>query len=147
MKSALAFVLASTLAGAAFAQSPAAPAAAGTPSPTPQADATFDAMDRNRDGNLTREEFRAGWVALNRAAAVRQRLRGQFDSVDTNKDGGIDANEYRNLVLVRDLGANAPAFGGFDADRDGKLGFDEYLELVQRLAPRDGGNAAPRNNR
>ncbi|KFN50079.1 EF-hand domain-containing protein [Arenimonas composti] len=133
---ALTFLAASLalVAGSVGAQAPAAPAA---PSPTPQADAAFARMDANRDGTLSRDEFRAGWVAMTRTLAARQRLRQQFDTVDANRDGGIDATEYRNLLLIREAGAAAPALAEFDADRDGKLSFGEYIEVVRKLAPRN----------
>lgn len=141
MKTVSALIIATALvAGTAAAQAP-APAAPAAPSQTPQADAAFASMDADRNGTLTREEFRAGWVALMRAQAVRATLRRQFDAVDANDDGAIDAGEYRNLQLVRQAGAQAPALAQFDANRDGKLDFAEYLELVKQLAPRFGAAA------
>lgn len=104
----------------------------------PPADAMFRAWDSNKDGSLSKEEFRAGWAGLRQRAAANAeaRLRVQFDRADANDDQGIDANEYRSLLLVRRAGDAAPPLARFDASKDGKLQFEEYLVLVQELAPR-----------
>ena len=54
--------------------------------------------------------------------------------MDANDNGGIDADEYGELVLVRRAGAKAPAMATFDANADGRIQFDEYLQLVRRMA-------------
>ena len=105
----------------------------------PPADAIFSAWDANKDGALSKEEFRTGWAGLRQRAAVA-RLRTQFDRTDANDDQAIDATEYRALVLVRRAGASAPPLSRYDASKDGKLQFDEYVAMVQDLAPR---TAAP----
>ena len=107
----------------------AAPAPAADP-----ADAMFASLDADRDGTLSRAEFRAGHAALQRAIAAEARLREQFRSVDRDRSGGLEANEYAQLILVQRAGAAAPAFATFDADGDAKLGFGEYLVAVRRLA-------------
>jgi hypothetical protein len=115
----------------------AALAAAPAPAPTPRADpvdAVFAALDSDRDGTLSRAEFRAGHAALQKAIATEVRLRDQFRAVDRDRSGAIEAAEYSKLVLVRRAGASAPAFAAFDADGDAKLGFGEYLVAVRRLA-------------
>ncbi|MDY0023190.1 hypothetical protein, partial [Arenimonas caeni] len=68
------------------------------------------------------------------------RLRTQFDRADANKDQAIDEKEYQGLVLVRRAGANARPLSRYDANKDGKLQFEEYLVMVQDMAPR---TAAP----
>ena len=70
---------------------------------------------------------------------MQARLRHQFTTVDANKNGAIDPAEYGNLLLVKNAGAKAPQMSVFDANRDGKLGFGEYVKLVQALAPQDAG--------
>ena len=110
----------------------------------PPADAMFRAWDSNKDGSLSKEEFRAGWAGLRQraAAGAEARLRMQFDRADANDDQGIDANEYKTLLLVRRAGDAAPPLSRFDASKDGKLQFDEYLVLVQELAARTTAPAA-----
>ena len=63
-------------------------------------------------------------------------------AVDTNNNGAIDPGEYGSLVLVKQAGKNAPQMSTFDGNRDGKLGFGEYVKLVQALAPKEPAKAA-----
>ena len=126
----------------AWAQQGAKPAAAqARPAADPAAEA-FKAWDKDRNGNLSLPEFRTGWQQVQRAAEVQARLRNQFGTVDVNKNNAIDPAEYGNLVLVKQAGKNAPLMSVFDANRDGKLGFGEYVKLVQALAPEAGKGAA-----
>ena len=136
-------VLAAPQAWAQQATKPAAPANA-QQQPRAAADPAaeaFKAWDKNADGNLSPVEFRAGWQQVQRAAELQARLRHQFGTVDANKNDAIDPAEYGNLKLVQNAGAKAPQMSVFDANRDGKLGFGEYVKLVQALAP-DAGKAA-----
>ena len=131
------------------AQQAAAQSAAAKPAPATQArpaqdqaaDA-FKAWDKDGNGNLSLVEFRTGWQQVQRVAEMQARLRNQFGTVDVNKNNAIDPAEYGNLVLVKQAGKNAPQMSVFDANRDGKLGFGEYVKLVQALAPEAGKGAA-----
>ena len=75
-------------------------------------------------------------------AEMQARLRNQFGTVDVNKNNAIDPAEYGTLVLVKQAGKNAPQMSTFDGNRDGKLGFGEYVKLVQALAPKEPAKAA-----
>ena len=79
---------------------------------------------------------------VQRVAETQARLRQQFAAVDTNLNGAIDPGEYGSLVLVKQAGKNAPQMSTFDGNRDGKLGFGEYVKLVQALAPKEPAKAA-----
>lgn len=103
------------------------------PQPNAQADAMFSAWDSNHDGTLSREEFRAGFGNAERTL-IDRRLHAQFNALDANKDGYIDAGEYQKLALVKRAGTDAPALSQFDGNRDGKLNFAEYTDLVRHLA-------------
>lgn len=130
------------LAGSALAQqaTPAKPAAAAQQAPAGDpAGEAFKAWDKDHNGSLSPVEFRAGWQQVQRAAELQARLRHQFTTVDANKNGAIDPAEYGSLLLVKNAGAKAPQMSVFDANRDGKLGFGEYVKLVQALAPQDAG--------
>ena len=50
--------------------------------------------------------------------------------------------QYGGLLLVKQAGNKAPQMAVFDANKDGKLAFGEYVKLVQALAPQDAGGAA-----
>jgi Ca2+-binding EF-hand superfamily protein len=113
----------------------AAAARAGAAPAPRQADAVFAALDADHDQALSREEFAAGYARVQQAIEVEARLHRQFGVVDANRDGALDGAEYAKLVLVARLGASAPALATFDADADGRLGFDEYRNVVRRLAP------------
>jgi Ca2+-binding EF-hand superfamily protein len=102
----------------------------------------FKAWDKDRNGSLSLVEFRTGWQQVQRVAETQARLRHQFGMVDVNKNNAIDPAEYGSLVLVKQAGKNAPQMSVFDANRDGKLAFGEYVRLVQALAPESGKGAA-----
>lgn len=102
----------------------------------------FKAWDKDRNGSLSLVEFRTGWQQVQRVAEMQARLRNQFGAVDVNKNNAIDPAEYGTLVLVKQAGKNAPQMSVFDANRDGKLAFGEYVRLVQALAPQDAGKDA-----
>jgi len=97
----------------------------------------FKAWDKDRNGSLSLVEFRTGWQQVQRVAEVQARLRHQFGTVDANKNNAIDPAEYGNLVLVKQAGKNAPQMSVFDANRDGKLAFGEYVKLVQTLSAQE----------
>ena len=134
-----AFVMAGMLAccGAVAAQAAKAPIA--KPVRT-GAEVTFDAWDKDHNGQLSREEFRAGWERAQQALQAEARLRQHFATVDANKSGALEPAEYASLELVKKAGKDAP-MSRFDANKDGKLQFGEYLRLVQALAPENAGAA------
>lgn len=143
MMAARAVALALLLAPAIAAANTARPAPAQGVAPAePPADLVFRSWDSNKDGSLSKEEFRAGWASLRQRAAAnaQSRLRARFDQADANDDQGLDEQEYRGLLLVRRAGANARPLSRYDADKDGKLQFREYLVMVQDMGPR---TAAP----
>ena len=126
----------------AWAQQGAKPAAAqARPAADPAAEA-FKAWDKDGNGSLSLVEFRTGWQQVQRVAEMQVRLRHQFGTVDANKNNAIDPAEYGSLVLVKQAGKNAPQMSVYDANRDGKLEFGEYVKLVQALAPEAGKAAA-----
>lgn len=108
------------------------------------ADATFSAWDVDHGGSLSQQEFRNGWEQARRATEFQGRLRQQFAIVDINKSGAIEPVEYGSLILVKEAGKSAPPFSSFDANKDGKLQFAEYLKLVQTLAPKETVEGKPR---
>lgn len=105
---------------------PLAPTADGSPK-------VFAAMDANHDGNLSQEEFRKGYAGLRQAIALEVRLREQFQAIDADRSGALDAGEYAKLALVKQAGQTAPGLSVFDADKNRKLEFEEYLAAVRAL--------------
>lgn len=95
--------------------------------------ATFTAWDVDKDKVLSLQEFEAGWRNLQRASALEMSLHRQFNLVDANKSGAIDPGEYNSLLLVKRAGKSAPQLSSFDANRNQRLEFGEYLVLVRRM--------------
>ena len=87
---------------------------------------------------LTLDEFKNGWESA-REQNILGRLETQFRAADKDKSGLIEAVEFANLPLIKRAGSGAPPMSAFDANRDQKLDFKEYLDLVpamlKRLAP------------
>jgi hypothetical protein len=132
-----ALIFASSVAAQAPAAAKPATAAAAQQQVPPEIDAAFKDWDADRNGSLSLQEFRNGWLVLRRAEAMQVRLREQFQKIDVNRNSAIDANEYGNLVLIKQAGKSAPALGAFDANKDQRLEFGEYIELVRTMsAPR-----------
>ena len=128
---ALTAVLALAFAGASAAQTA---AKAGTPAgnkpriATP--DETFTLWDKDKNKALSLEEFKAGYQMVQAQGAVRK-LHGNFAAMDKNKSGALESDEYANLELIKKAGAKAPTMSTFDADKNGKLDFKEYLAMIE----------------
>ena len=107
----------------------------GTPTGPAQvaAPSLFDALDTNKDLVLSRQEFQAGYVGLQRVIAMQVRLREHFGALDANHSGAIDASEYASVELIKRRGKAAPALSIFDANHDQQLDFAEYTTLVRKL--------------
>ena len=132
----LAVAVAATLGGTAMAQSAGAAkgGAAGAQQPpkpvTPEE--VFNAWDKDKNKSLSVEEFKAGWIDIQMRQMVAK-LHANFVQMDANKSGAIEQAEFNNLELVKKAGAKAPMLSAFDADKNGKLEFKEYVELVSTM--------------
>lgn len=123
------FVVGGTSAQAAATQ----PAPAMTESVPAQVDAVFAAWDVDKNGTLSQQEFKNGWLEMRRALELQARLHAQFNIIDADKNGGIDAKEYANLELVKKAGQSAPPLSSFDSNKNQRLEFPEYLDFVKRM--------------
>lgn len=112
-----------------------------------QTDTRFKALDRDKDGRISRAEFDAAgertWAGYEKAqnairedaaATSRDPLKmptshtanGMLELYDQNKDGVVDRSEFD--------AARAAQFTATDTDRDGALSLAEYTaEFEQRL--------------
>jgi Ca2+-binding EF-hand superfamily protein len=123
--------LALAFAGASVAQQAAPAAKAGQPrAATP--DETFALWDKDKNKSLSLDEFKAGFQMVQAQGAVRK-LHQNFTAMDKNKSGSLEQDEYARLELVKKAGAKAPALSTFDADKNGRLEFKEYLSLIETM--------------
>jgi Ca2+-binding EF-hand superfamily protein len=130
----VAAAVAATLTGSAFAQA-AKPAAAPAAKAAPQAatpEMVFNSWDKDKNKTLSVEEFKAGWTEIQMRQVVAK-LHANFVQMDTNKSGALEQNEFANLELIKKAGAKAPMMSAYDADKNGKLEFKEYVEMVSTM--------------
>lgn len=111
---------------------PAAPAAASAQAQAANPQMMFDRWDTNKNKALSFDEFDAGWKEVQMSMVMRK-LHATFVSMDANKSGGLEANEYANLELVKRAGKGAPMLSFFDTDKNGKLDFREYSQMIGKM--------------
>ncbi len=115
----------------------AGPAAAGQPkSKTPEAIARQ--LDTNNDGNITKEEFKAGVQKLDDVTAFH------VADVDHDKDGVIKAEELAKGWQKSGADVMAMKVSDVDANKDGKVTWKEiylryptFLDSVYAHADKD----------
>ena len=120
------------------------PAPQAQPPAQPQAatpDQLFADWDRNKDKQLSLQEFKTGWADAQEAEFIG-RLSLQFRQVDLNHSGFLEASEYANLPVIKRAGGGAPPFATFDVDANKTLDFKEYVMMVQAIMQR-GRSAKP----
>ena len=128
--------VAATLTGSAFAQSSAAKSSAqgaqqAQKPVTPET--VFNAWDKDKNKSLSMEEFKAGWTEIQMRQIVGK-LHQNFVAMDANKSGALEQNEFANLEIIKKAGAKAPMLSAYDTDKNGKLEFKEYVEMVSTMS-------------
>ena len=104
-----------------------------------QQEITFEGLDKNGDGELSRNEVRSGAPSFednwdyNRDGEVStiELDRGLYQAFDTNGDEQIDANEFeeaKSKWVPERYGAELTEW---DLDSDGELSFFEFAEGAQ----------------
>jgi Ca2+-binding EF-hand superfamily protein len=124
--------------GLAFAQAPAANGNAAAQAKAKQAtpETIFNDWDKDKNKSLSIDEFRTGWAQITQQIQARQvvaKLHQNFTAMDKDKSGALDQNEFANLELIKKAGSKAPMMSAFDADKNGKLEFKEYVSLVETM--------------
>ena len=116
-------------------------AAAAAPAAVPKrtevvstANARFQELDTNKDGNLTKAEVDAAQVrAQQRAtAAIQQQVTQEFTRLDTDKNGQLSQAEFRAAArpVKIDPKAATEAMNNLDANKDGKISAEEYRRPI-----------------
>jgi Ca2+-binding EF-hand superfamily protein len=124
---------AASLTGTAFAQAAAKPAAANAAQQeraTPET--VFNAWDKDKNKSLSMEEFKAGWTEIQMRQAVAK-LHQNFVQMDVNKSGALEQDEFAKLEVIKKAGAKAPMMSAFDTDKNGKMEFKEYVEMISSM--------------
>jgi Ca2+-binding EF-hand superfamily protein len=131
---ALVAAIAASGTGVALAQAAAKPAAPANAQAAQRAtpETVFNAWDKDKNKALSVEEFRAGWADIQMRQTVGK-LHANFVAMDANKSGALEQNEFANLELIKKAGSKAPMLSAFDTDKNGKLEFKEYVELISSL--------------
>lgn len=96
-----------------------------------QAAASFQKVDTNHDGALTKAEIDAAQAQAQQrgAATIQQRMTQEFTKLDTDHNGQLTLAEFRAAapsVRPADGSASATAMQRLDANKDGKISADEY---------------------
>jgi Ca2+-binding EF-hand superfamily protein len=92
----------------------------------------FNAGDKDKNKSLSAEEFKAAWTEIQMRQVIAK-LHQQFVQMDANKSGALEQNEFANLELIKKAGAKAPMMSAFDSDKNGKMEFKEYVEMVSTM--------------
>jgi Ca2+-binding EF-hand superfamily protein len=89
----------------------------------------FNAWDKDKNKTLSLEEFRTGWTEIQMRQTLAK-LHSNFVAMDANKSNALEANEFANLEVIKKAGAKAPMMSAFDTDKNGKLDFKEYVQMI-----------------
>ncbi|KMS95975.1 hypothetical protein BVRB_003360 [Beta vulgaris subsp. vulgaris] len=97
----------------------------------------FDTYDKNKDGKVSKEEYKAMVRAISgKGISVISDTEASkaFQVADKDGDGFIDFNEFmllhNNKVKSKDIES---AFKIFDCDGDGKICAKELMEVLRRM--------------
>jgi Ca2+-binding EF-hand superfamily protein len=113
---------------------PANPASAKQPDITQGIDQMFKAMDKDKNGVLSFEEFKTAVVAERRQMMVIEQLQNNFRAADTNKNNTLNLTEFNALPVMAKLPAPKPVFATYDLNKDQAMDFREFLGFVQQIS-------------
>jgi Ca2+-binding EF-hand superfamily protein len=85
----------------------------------------FDAMDLNKDGQITQEEVQQG--REQRHAAMKQKFDENFKAADKNGDGGLSKEEAQGMPRI------AQRFDTLDANKDGVVTQEELQARHEQM--------------
>lgn len=87
---------------------------------------SFDAIDADRDGQVSADEYRRYLVG------IQDELAAKFRRADLNDSGGLSRRELEKLS-GSEFGFITANFDAMDADRDGQVSYAEYQKFQARM--------------
>ena len=99
-------------------------------------DKMFAGLDKDKNKQLSYEEFKNGVVAERQQMIIIDRLRTNFKTVDKNADGTLDAAEFNALPGLKSVPEPKPTFAEYDINKDKKMDFREYVGFVSKMSSR-----------
>jgi Ca2+-binding EF-hand superfamily protein len=97
-------------------------------------DQMFAALDKDKNRQVSFEEFKAGVVAERKQMLIIEQLRNKFKAADKNGNSTLDAAEFSQLPGLQSLPAPKPAFADYDMNKDKKMDFREYVNFVSKMS-------------
>jgi Ca2+-binding EF-hand superfamily protein len=97
-------------------------------------DQMFAALDKDKNRQISFEEFKTGVVAERRQMLIIEQLRNKFKAADKNGNSTLDATEFSQLPGLQSLPAPKPAFADYDMNKDKKIDFREYVNFVSKMS-------------
>jgi len=95
---------------------------------------TFQKLDKNGDGVLSKEEIIEGYKGMMDDEEAIQEANRIFDAVDVNHSGSIDYTEYIAATMNKQNAISKDslqlAFKIFDKDGNGKITLDEIQDVI-----------------
>jgi Ca2+-binding EF-hand superfamily protein len=85
----------------------------------------FDAMDLNKDGQITADELKQG--REERREQMKQKLDASFKAADKNADGGLTKEEAQGMPRIEQH------FDALDANKDGVVTQEELQARHERM--------------
>ena len=100
----------------------------------------FKAFDKNKDGQISFDEFEKGLLKLNSKEIKPEEIKSYFTSIDTDKNGMIDYTEFIAATLQKNIFLKEErlfdAFSLLDKDHNGKITKDELMSVL-KLEPKN----------
>jgi hypothetical protein len=96
-------------------------------------DQMFAELDKDKNKQLSYDEFKIGVVNQRKQAIIIERLRENYKANDKNKNGTLEAVEFNALPGLQAMPAPKPAFATYDLNKDQKMDFREYVEFVGKV--------------
>ena len=95
----------------------------------------FEAFDKNKDGQISYDEFEKGLLKLNSQDIKPEEIKSYFTSIDTDKNGKIDYTEFIAATLQKNIFLKEErlfeAFSMLDIDHNGKITKDELMNVLK----------------